>query len=163
MAIVLMRKTGFAWSSNPYGITDPKGNPCCLRESVERLPTRFRYTKVRARSANVGSAIADRLLAAPEPACFPAVDEDILCSHMDSTHDQGPSCCQDPWNKLTRCGLRRPFKAQREFGRAEKKERGARCTSQAPPLLRQRKQYLTGSPPSRQERRCRQECRVIRL
>src|SRR5258708_37800439 len=32
-------------------------------------------------------------------------------------------------------------------------------TSQAPPLLRQRKPYLTGSPPSRRERRCRQECR----
>src|ERR1700727_2091024 len=77
MAIVLMRKTGVAWSSNPYGITDPKGNPCCLRESVERLPTRPRYTKVRARSVNVGSATAGWLLAAPEPACFPAVDEDI--------------------------------------------------------------------------------------
>src|ERR1700719_1213459 len=77
MAIVLMRKTGFAWSSNPYGITDPKGNPCCLRESVERLPTRPRYTKVRARSANVGSATAGWLLAAPEPVCFPVVNEDI--------------------------------------------------------------------------------------
>src|ERR1700719_3740155 len=30
-------------------------------------------------------------------------------------------------------------------------------TSQAPPLLLQRKPYLTGSPPSRQMRRCRQE------
>src|ERR1700722_7628896 len=126
MAIVLMRKTGFAWSSNPYGITDPKGNPCCLRERVERLPARPRCTKVRARSANVGSAIAGGLLAAPEPACFPAVDEDILCSHMDSTHDQGPSCCQDPWNNLTRWGLRHLFKANWEFGQAEKKERGAR-------------------------------------
>ena len=29
--------------------------------------------------------------------------------------------------------------------------------SQAPPLLRQRKPYLTGSPPSRQVRRCRQK------
>src|SRR5580692_8275345 len=77
MAIVLMRKTGFAWSSNPYGITDPKGNPGCLRESVERLPTRPRYTRVRARSANVGSATAGWLLAAPEPACFPAGNEDI--------------------------------------------------------------------------------------
>src|SRR5271170_5421942 len=77
MAIVLMRKTGFAWSSNPYGITDPKGKPCCLRESVERLPTRPRYTKVNARSANVGSATAGWLLAAPEPACFPAACDDI--------------------------------------------------------------------------------------
>ena len=33
-------------------------------------------------------------------------------------------------------------------------------TSQAPPVLPQRKPYLTGSPPSRRERRCRQECRV---
>jgi len=29
--------------------------------------------------------------------------------------------------------------------------------SQAPPLLRQRKPYLTGSPPSRRERRYRQD------
>jgi hypothetical protein len=41
----------------------------------------------------------------------------------------------------------------------EKGERRS-VTSQAPPLLRQRKPYLTGSPPSRQERRCRQECRM---
>src|SRR5271156_4647721 len=77
MAIVLMRKTGFAWPSNPYGITDPKGNPSCLRESVERLPTRPRCTKVRARSANVGSATSGWLLAAPEPACLPAASDDI--------------------------------------------------------------------------------------
>src|SRR5215469_694997 len=37
----------------------------------------------------------------------------------------------------------------------EKKERGARRRSQAPPLLRQRKPYLTGSPPSRRSRRYR--------
>src|SRR6476660_6792263 len=38
-----------------------------------------------------------------------------------------------------------------------KKEGGARYRfSRAPPLLRQRKPYLTGSPPSRQIRRCRQ-------
>src|ERR1017187_665939 len=60
-------------------MTEPNGNPCCFRESVERLPTRPRYTNVRARSANVGSAIAG--CTAPEPACFPAVDEDILFSH----------------------------------------------------------------------------------
>ena len=35
--------------------------------------------------------------------------------------------------------------------------------SQAPPLLRQRKPYLTGSPPSRRESRCRQEYRVVRV
>src|SRR5690242_4863628 len=43
-----------------------------------------------------------------------------------------------------------------------KGERRSEC-SQAPPLLRQRKPYLTGSPPSRQVRRCRQECRVSRV
>ncbi len=37
------------------------------------------------------------------------------------------------------------------------------ATSQAPPLLLQRKPYLTGSPPSRQKRRCQQECRVLRV
>src|SRR6266849_6774451 len=77
MAIVLMRKIGCPWSSSPKGITDPKGKPCCLRESVERLPIRPRYTKVRARSAKVGSATAGWLLPAPEPACFPAGNEDI--------------------------------------------------------------------------------------
>src|ERR1700683_1341931 len=92
--MVLIRKTGFACSSNPYGITDPNGKPRCLRESVERLPTRPRYTNVRARSAKVGSAIAG--CPAPEPACFPVVDEDILCS---------PVVDSIPWNKLTRRGL----------------------------------------------------------
>src|SRR5580704_11314264 len=72
-----MRKIGCPRSSSPYGITDPNGKPCCLRESVERLPIRPRYTKVRARSANVGSATAAWLLAVPEPACFPAGNEDI--------------------------------------------------------------------------------------
>src|SRR5258706_14537602 len=47
----------------------------------------------------------------------------------------------------------------REFGGGTKGERRS-VTSQAPPLLRQRKPYLTGSPPSRRERRCRQECPV---
>jgi hypothetical protein len=50
-----------------------------------------------------------------------------------------------------------------EFGQARQKGERRSVTSQAPPLLRQRKPYLTGSPPSQQERRCRQECRVIRL
>src|SRR5260221_11865014 len=43
----------------------------------------------------------------------------------------------------------------REFGGGTKGERRS-VTSQAPPLLRQRKPYLTGSPPSRREPRCRQ-------
>ena len=38
---------------------------------------RPRYNKVRALSANVGSATAGWLLAAPEPACFPIGCEDI--------------------------------------------------------------------------------------
>jgi hypothetical protein len=46
--------------------------------------------------------------------------------------------------------------------RRNKKKRRS-VTSQAPPVLPQRKPYLTGSPPSRQERRYRQACRVIRL
>src|SRR5882762_4466282 len=47
--------------------------------------------------------------------------------------------------------------------RRDKKERGARQPHKRLFLLRQRKPYLTGSPPSRQKRRCRQECRMIRL
>jgi hypothetical protein len=78
MAIVLMRKTGFPLSSSPYGITDPKGNPSSLRESVERLPIRPNYNNVRARSANVVSAAAGWLVASPGPACFPIGDEVIV-------------------------------------------------------------------------------------
>jgi hypothetical protein len=49
-----------------------------------------------------------------------------------------------------------------EFGQAgQKGEALGNFTSAS--LLRQRKPYLTGSPPSRQERRCRQECRVVRV
>jgi hypothetical protein len=48
-----------------------------LRESVERVPIRPRYNKVRTRSANVGSAAAGWLLVALEPACFPIGNEDI--------------------------------------------------------------------------------------
>src|SRR5260221_10330483 len=47
----------------------------------------------------------------------------------------------------------------REFGGGTKGERRS-VTSQAPPLLRQRKPYLTGSPPSPRQRRCPQECRA---
>jgi len=77
MAIVLMRKMGRPWLSDPYGIRDPKGKPGCLRERVERLPMRPKYTKVRARSANEGSGTAGWSLAAPVPACFLADEEDI--------------------------------------------------------------------------------------
>ena len=50
-------------------------------------------------------------------------------------------------------------------GNSDRRDKGERrsATSQAPPLLRQRKPYLIGSPPSRQERRCRGECRVVRV
>src|ERR1700722_589228 len=124
MAIVLIRKTGFAWSSNPYGITDPKGNPCCLRESVERLPTRFRYTKVRARSANVGSAIAGWLPAAVEPACFPAVDEDIPA--LPHGFDAGSEILllPDPWKQANT--LRLEMSVQSAEGIRTSGEKGER-------------------------------------
>src|SRR5258708_13286704 len=48
-------------------------------------------------------------------------------------------------------------KAQNNSDRPNKERERRSVTSQAPPLLRQRKPYLTGSPPSRQERRCRQK------
>jgi hypothetical protein len=79
MAIVLIRKMGRPPSSNPYGITDPNGNPGCLRESVERLPIWPKWSKVRARSANDGSGIGGCALAGTGLACF-LMDEDILIS-----------------------------------------------------------------------------------
>src|SRR5438309_11939533 len=78
MAIVLIRKMGRPRSSTPYGITDPKGNPGCLRERVERLPIRATYTKVRARSANEGSGTVGWSLAGPALACFLMDEEDIV-------------------------------------------------------------------------------------
>jgi hypothetical protein len=51
-----------------------------LREIVERVPIRPRCNKVCTRSANVGSAPAGCVLAAPEPACFPVGNEDICNS-----------------------------------------------------------------------------------
>jgi hypothetical protein len=59
------------------GITDPNGNPGCLRDRVERLPTRPRYTNVRARSANVGSGTGGWSLAGPGPASF-LTDEIVI-------------------------------------------------------------------------------------
>jgi hypothetical protein len=79
MAIVLIRKTGRPTSSSPYGITDPKGKPGCLRERVERLPMRPKCIRVRARSAKDGSAAVGWSFAAPEPPCFP-VDEEAIAA-----------------------------------------------------------------------------------
>jgi hypothetical protein len=56
---------------------DTKGKPGCLRESVERLPMRPKYTKVRARSENEGSGIMGWSCAAPVAACFLMDGEDI--------------------------------------------------------------------------------------
>src|SRR5579872_2104047 len=50
-------------------MTDPKGNPGCFRDSVDRLPVRPKYISVRARSANAGSGSVGRSLG-PGPACF---------------------------------------------------------------------------------------------
>src|SRR4051794_31962273 len=80
-----MRKMGRPRSSEPYGITDPKGNPCCLRERVDRLPMRPKYTKVRARSENEGSGTVGWSLAAPVPLCF-LMEEDIA-AHRNSNQN----------------------------------------------------------------------------
>jgi hypothetical protein len=42
MAMLLIRNTGRPLESTAYGITDPKGKPGCLRESVDKVPTRPR-------------------------------------------------------------------------------------------------------------------------
>jgi hypothetical protein len=74
IAIVLMRKIGRPLWSNPYGITDPNGNPGCFSDCVDRLPIRPRCSNVRARSAYEGSGTLGRSLGGP--ACF-LVEEDI--------------------------------------------------------------------------------------
>src|SRR5712692_6327632 len=102
MAIVLIRKMGCPRSSNPYGITDPKGNPACLRERVERLPMRAKYTKVRARSANEGSGTAGWLLAAPVPACF-LKDEEDIAAPPGSLNTCISGCT---WVRIRPCALR---------------------------------------------------------
>ena len=58
---------------------DPKGNPGCLRDWVERLPIRPKCINVRALSANEGSGTADWPLVVPL-ACFPKDEEDIVDS-----------------------------------------------------------------------------------
>src|SRR5579862_1597358 len=65
------------------GHTDPNGNPCCLRESVERLPSQPRYPKVCAQRPQFGYS--------PRPsssASLPSM-KTFLCSHLDSTHNPG--------------------------------------------------------------------------
>jgi hypothetical protein len=52
---------------------------------------------------------------------------------------------------------------QGEFGQAGQKGERRSVTRKRLSLLLQRKPYLTGSPPSQRERRCRQECRVVRV
>src|SRR5271157_811020 len=63
-------------ASSALGINDPKGDPGCLRDRVERLPMRPECINVRALSANEGSGIADWPLVTPL-ACFPEEEEDI--------------------------------------------------------------------------------------
>jgi hypothetical protein len=55
------------------------------------------------------------------------------------------------------CGPQAENKGIEQFGQPEQKNERRSVTSQAPPVLPQRKPYLTGSPPSRQERRYRQD------
>src|SRR5487761_388705 len=86
-------------------MTDPNGNPGCLRESVERLPIRPKYTKVRARSANEGSGIAGKSLAVPGPACFPT-NEDIAVFLADVFRNP------ESLKKLTRRARRCLFKSR---------------------------------------------------
>src|ERR1700690_303472 len=61
-------------------MTDPNGNPGCLRDRVERLPMRPRYIRVRARSAYEGSGTVGVSLAGPGPACFLLGEEVIAIS-----------------------------------------------------------------------------------
>jgi len=58
-------------------MTEPKGNPGCLRECVAKLPIRPRCVKVRARSASDGSGTGARC-GAGGPACRPKVAIDRI-------------------------------------------------------------------------------------
>ena len=55
MAILLMRKRGCPEESSAKGISEPKGNPGCLRDSVDRVATEVSDIRVRMRSAWLGS------------------------------------------------------------------------------------------------------------
>src|ERR1700733_2756469 len=68
MAILLMRKIGRPAESSANGIRDPKGNPECLRASVDRVATGTSDKRVRTRSAWVGSGSCGN--AGPVDACW---------------------------------------------------------------------------------------------
>src|ERR1700733_2622288 len=70
IAIVLMRKSGRPALSSAYGISEPKGKPGCLRESVESVATLERCSSVRARSACVGSGTGGCGLGLNGAACW---------------------------------------------------------------------------------------------
>jgi hypothetical protein len=68
MAILLMRKMGRPAPSSANGISDPKGNPGCLREIVDRVAMETSDMSVRARSAWLGSGSSGD--AGPVDACW---------------------------------------------------------------------------------------------
>jgi hypothetical protein len=88
--MVLISKRGRPSLSRAKGINDPKGKPGRLRERVERLPTRLRCNRVRARSAKDGSGVAGSLPAAAVPACL------LL--------DMGPPVKKSKWYKTGKAG-----------------------------------------------------------
>src|ERR1700760_3179047 len=68
MAILLMRKTGRPARSSANGIREPKGNPACLRDIVDSVPTDTSERSVRIRSAWLGSGSCGS--AGPVEACW---------------------------------------------------------------------------------------------
>src|ERR1017187_3675427 len=68
MAILLIRKMGRPAESSANGIREPKGNPGCLRDSVERLATGTSEMRVLTRSAWGGSGSCGD--AGPVDACW---------------------------------------------------------------------------------------------
>src|SRR5580700_7403748 len=68
MAILLMRKMGRPAASSANGMSDPKGNPGCLRDIVDRVATETSERRVRARSAWQGSVCSGG--AGPVDACW---------------------------------------------------------------------------------------------
>src|ERR1700726_3571410 len=72
-------------------MTDPNGNPGCLRECVDRLPTLPKCSRVRARSAYDGSGMAGWSPAVPVLACFRMEEkEDMVGPSRQFKRECGP-------------------------------------------------------------------------
>src|SRR5258708_13966875 len=143
--------------SVPSALEFPHGYELIRTISTDLIADRrTRHSGARGkRSARRMDLLRRRMMAILRPACSARNDSVwVLRCYVGALRGSGQA--KAPSSKIRQ--IIRKWNSDRG-----KKRRRRSVTSQAPPLLRQRKPYLTGSPPSRQERRCRQECRVVRV